>query len=129
MVYFPRIAEDLMGSQQEYQRLKANAESTWRQFMWAIERKFDPDQPRDELGRWIDAGSFESNTSASDRGATDFSAARRGQSEAVCWSQYQVDMLRCQAELRATARAICRAQAMERYAACRSGNPIPPLIF
>ncbi len=98
-------------------------ELKFRRFMRALDTKFDPDQPRDEIGRWTDG------SSATTGEATDFGAARRGQSEAVCWSQYTVDMLRCHSELRAAARAICSGQAMERYAACRSGRPIPPLGF
>jgi hypothetical protein len=99
------------------------AEIKFRKLMRMLDAKFDPDQPRDELGRWTDIDASQNNE------VTDFSAARRGQSEAVCWSQYTVDMLRCQSELRAAARAICSSQAMERYAACRSGRPIPPLSF
>jgi hypothetical protein len=106
-----------------YELSVVNAEMKFRKLMRMLDAKFDPDQPRDELGRWTDAGA----SAGSD--TTDFSAARRGQSEAICWSQYTVDMLRCQSELRASARAICSSQAMERYAACRSGRPIPPLSF
>lgn len=104
---------------------KAETEKTWRAFVGAFARKYDPDQPRDEFGRWSDGNGESSST----REATDFSAARRGQSESVCWSQYTIDLLRCGSELRSAARAICRGQAMERYSACISGRTIPPLSF
>lgn len=105
---------------------KTKAENAWYRFIRAFEHKFDPDQPRDEFGRWTD-GPLTNETPLS--GSTDFSAIRRGQSESVCWSQYTIDLLRCGSELRPAARAICRAQAMERYSACISGRPIPPLSF
>ena len=106
-----------------YELSVVKAELKFRKMMRGLNAKFDPDQPRDEIGRWSDSGGSANNE------ITDFSAALRGQSEAVCWSQYTVDMLRCQSELRAAARAICSSQAMERYAACRSGRLIPPLSF
>jgi hypothetical protein len=113
-----RQLEDL-----RYDLSVVNVELKFRKLMRMLDAKFDPDQPRDELGRWTDA-----TVSQTDE-ITDFSAARRGQSEAVCWSQYTIDLLRCQSELRAATREICRSQAMERYSACRSGRPIPPLSF
>ena len=111
-------------SELEYKLLVIKSELKFRKFMRALRLKFDPDQPRDEIGRWTDAGDGSDQATS-----TDISAARRGQSESVCWAQYSLDMLRCDEVLRAPQRAVCRAQAMERYAACRSGRPIPPLIF
>lgn len=110
--------------------LRAKADNAFEKFVRAYRVKFDPDQPRDELGQWT-AGNAGANVGSTVGSSimTDFSAARRGQSEAVCWSQYTIDLLRCGSELRPAAREICRGQAMERYAACRSGRPIPPLIF
>jgi hypothetical protein len=101
-------------------------------FVDALRIKFNPDQPRDERGRWTDnaaAGNLSSAAASIASGATDFSSIGRGLSESECELRYKVDMLRCQAETRAPARAVCRSQAMERYAACRSGRPIPPLSF
>lgn len=111
-------------SELEYDLLIIKSELKFRKFMRALSRKFDPDQPRDEIGRWTDASDGSDHETS-----TDISAARRGQSESVCWTQYSLDMVRCDAVLRAPQRAACRAQAMERYAACRSGRPIPALIF
>ena len=111
-------------SELEYELLVLKSELKFRKFMRALRLKFDPDQPREEIGRWTDA-----SDAADGETSTDFSAARRGQSESVCWAQYSLDMLRCDEVLRAPQRAACRAQAMERYAACRSGRPIPALIF
>ena len=99
-------------------------ELTFRKMMRALQVKFDRYQPRDEIGRWTRAVNHRSGQTS-----TDISSARRGQSEAVCWAQYSFDMLKCDSVLRAPQRAACRAQAMERYAACRSGRPIPPLNF
>ena len=107
-----------------YELLVIKSELKFRKFMHAFSLKFDPNQPRDEIGRWTD-----SEDQSGQATSTDISAARRGQSESVCWAQYGLDMLRCDAVLRAPQRAACRAQAMERYAACRSGRPIPALIF
>lgn len=117
-----------------YELASLRADITFARLLRALRVKFDPDQPRDERGRWTDgaaasdlSGAINSNSVAS--GATDFSSVGRGRSESDCWLRYNVDMLRCQAEVRAPARAVCRSQAMERYAACRSGRPIPPLSF
>ena len=56
-------------------------------------------------------------------------AASGPQSAAYCWNQMQIDMLYC-ASLRPSAIvAACRAQAMERYAACLTGKRMPPLPF
>lgn len=118
-----------MGSQRaladlHYKLASYYADINFARLVRALRVKFDPDQPRDEQGRWTDSAAANSPS-----GATDFSSVGRGLSEAECSLQYNVDMLRCQAEVRAWARAVCRSQAMERYAACRSGRPIPPLSF
>jgi hypothetical protein len=107
-----------------YELTTVKYELTFRKMMRALQVKFDPDQPRDEIGRWTGAGNDPNGQTS-----TDISSARRGQSEAVCWAQYGFDMLKCDSVLRAPQRAACRAQAMERYAACRSGRPIPLLNF
>jgi hypothetical protein len=108
---------------------KVEMDRTWRASIGAFALKYDPEQPRDEIGRWTDGNDASAQESPAS-GSTDFSAARRRPgSESECWSQYTIDMLRCGAELRPATREICRAQAMERLAACRSGRPIPPLSY
>lgn len=118
-----------MGSQKalailHYELATLRADVSFARLLHSLNVKFDPDQPRDEQGRWTDSTGANNQS-----GATDFSSVGRGLSEAECGLRYNVDMLRCQAEVRAPARAVCRSQAMERYAACRSGRPIPPLSF
>jgi hypothetical protein len=90
-------------------------------------RKYDPDQPRvpagnPDGGQWTNGGGSAGQT-------TDFSGARRKRSEAYCWNQMQIDMLLCASLHPASRVAACRGQAMERYAACLTGKPIPPLPF
>lgn len=80
-------------------------------------RKYDPNQPRDDRGRWVDEGG---------RGNTDFSAARRKRvNEAACDEQYRLDIFKC--NLVRTPQ--CWASANERYAACLGGRIPPKLRF
>ena len=80
-------------------------------------RKYRPDQPRDERGRWVEEGG----------GVADLSAARRRNSvrEARCLAQYALDTIVC---TRARSRA-CHEQAALRYSNCLVGRPIPPLNY
>lgn len=64
-----------------YELATVKYELTFRKMMRALQVKFDPDQPRDEIGRWTGAGNDPSGQTS-----TDISSARRGQSEAVCWA-------------------------------------------
>lgn len=89
-------------------------------------RKFDPDQPRDDHGRWVDTGG---SGSAADESSPHVMAAGAKQSAAYCWNQMQIDMLLCSSLRPTSVVAACRAQANERYAACLTGKPIPPLPF
>jgi hypothetical protein len=97
-------------------------------------RKFSPDQPRDSRGRWVDesGGSTSEVVSQTDaigpNPAPYLLAAGGRQSAAYCWNQFHIDELYC-ASLRRTIRSACRSQAMERYSACITGKPIPPLPF
>jgi hypothetical protein len=111
----------------------------WQRFgfpAWQREyaRKYDPDQPRDDQGRWVDAGGDRQTSETDDEGTTDnpvvsFAAARRrGRSMAYCMAQYAVDGLMCNSAERSRQRA-CWTQAGERLANCLSGRPIPPLNF
>jgi hypothetical protein len=93
--------------------LDVKAEVKWRKFIrLAIKAGFDPDQPRDELGRWTNGG------------ADSFETAARG-NEAECDAQYKRDTLICNM----IRTPLCWEQAMERYQACLSGRLIPPLRF
>lgn len=82
--------------------------------------KFDQLQPRKPSGpgggQWTSGG-----------GANSMQIA--GQSAAFCWNQMLIDMLLCGSLEPAWYRAACRSQANERYSACLSGKPIPPLPF
>jgi len=92
--------------------------------------KYDPNQPRDELGRWVDAGADgERDTSGTDFPVS-FAAARgRRQTPAYCMAQYTIDNLLCSTVEPASRRAACRAQAAERLGNCLAGRQIPPLNY
>jgi hypothetical protein len=102
----------------ELSRLKrelidVKAELKWRRFVdFAMKAGFNPDQPRDEFGRWTSGG------------AASFETATRG-NEAECDAQYKRDTLICNM----VRTPLCWEQAMERYQACLSGRFIPPLRF
>lgn len=104
-------------------------------------RKFDPNQPRAPAGsadggRWTSGagGAGTTTETTGERIASkpleSFAAARRsGRSMAYCLRQLAIDNLLCASLEPATVRAACRAQAMERFANCIVGRPIPPLPF
>ena len=95
--------------------------------------KYDPNQLRvpagnPDGGQWTSGGAdFE------DRGdiqpASYRLAATGPQSAAYCWNQLTIDNLYCGALRPSSIVAACRSQAMQRYAACLAGHPIPPLPF
>jgi hypothetical protein len=89
----------------------------FQKFMRALAAKFDPSQPRDEIGRWTSAGTAEAAASVTQ-------IAARG-TIAECEAQYQKDSAIC----RIVRTATCWKQAMARRAACVSGYPLPPLNF
>jgi hypothetical protein len=94
---------------------------------------FDPNQPRDDQGRWVDAGG-DRGTSADESQSNDplesFAAARRrGRSAAYCMAQYAIDGLMCNSVKPKSRQAACWKQAAERLGNCLAGRPIPPLNF
>ena len=95
-------------------------------------RKYDPNQPRVPAGdsdgvQWTSEGGSEDVTN---NPLESFAMARRrGKSTAYCAAQYTIDILLCNSLQPSSRRAICRGQAMERYANCLSGRPIPPLSY
>ncbi len=112
--------EEVLQMRREFAALRADWERTVRDY---YARKFDPEQPRKPPGpgggRW---------TSGDTSSTTELSAARK-RSAAWCWNQMHIDMLLCSTLPLATQQAICRHQAMERYAACIVGRPLPPLSY
>lgn len=102
---------------------------------------FNPNEPRvpagnPDGGQWTTEGGNASYTTVgtaahtvSAAGTTQLSAAGRKRSAAWCWNQMQIDMLYCSSLLPVWRVAACRAQANERYAACLTGKPLPPLPF
>jgi hypothetical protein len=99
----------------------------------ARKANFDPNQPRDDHGRWVDAGGDQDN-SADGRQSNDpvesFAAARRrGRSAAYCMAQYAIDGLMCNSVKPKSRQAACWKQAAERLGNCLAGRPIPPLNF
>ena len=105
--------------------------------LWCFEQKYSPNQPRSpkgnpDGGQWVrDAGKEGNLVSTADAAGRstpmDVSAARRrsGISEAECDAQYKQDKIICNL----VRTPLCWAQAAERYAACLSGRPLPPLNF
>jgi hypothetical protein len=98
--------------------------------------KYSADQPRSpkgnpDGGRWMKEGGGVGGKDpalGNARGEmTDIGAARRrsGISEAECDAQLKQDKFICNL----VRSPICWAQAMERYGACLSGRPLPPLNF
>jgi hypothetical protein len=93
------------------------------------------DQPRVPAGnpgggRWTSASAVTSDDSSA-RGkfrssGKQFAARKSAQ---FCWNQMQIDLLLCYSLPARQLMGACRSQAMERYAACLNGKPIPPLPF
>jgi hypothetical protein len=118
--------------------LRARPSRYWHRFglpAWQREyaRKYDPDQPRDDHGRWVDTGADDGSnnpdgTPAGDLPVSFAAARRRGRSMAFCMAQYAVDGLMCNSVELSRQRA-CWTQAAERLGNCLSGRPIPPLNF
>lgn len=98
----------------------------WLRPVHPDERKFDPDQPRDEDGRWTDdSGQADAgNLSAahSDEGSP---ASATIIKEETCDAQYRLDTFKCNLVRTLS----CWRQAAERYGACLAGRPIPPFNF
>lgn len=100
------------------------------------QRKYSPNQPRvpagnPDGGQWTDGGAElnpGSSSSLASRPAAYLLAASGKQSATYCWNQMQIDMMYC-ATRPPPINAACRAQAMQRYAACLSGKSLPPLPF
>lgn len=126
----------------ELLRLKQEActlvsDITFRKFVRAYRAKFDPEQPRDERGRWTGNGSRLVSDSGSDPevyglegdGLSKISpfrssrAAMRRRDE--CDLQYKQDVFQC----KMVGLRQCYAQAMVRRIACERGQPIPPLFY
>ena len=109
----------------------------WQAIRRAATFKNDPSQPRVPAGN-PDGGQWTGDESSpvsewptilATRPSAYLLAAGSKQSASYCWQQMQIDMMLGGA-LRPTPRnAACRAQANERYSACLSGKPIPPLPF
>jgi len=95
-------------------------------------RRYNPNQPRVPAGH-PDGGQWTSGTdslsTAENPSLTVAAARRRGMSEAFCAAQLAIDILLCNSLRPTWRREACRSQAMERYAACLRGRPLPPLPF
>jgi len=96
-------------------------------------RKYDPDQPRvpagnPDGGQWT-SGDADSEESGDMQPADYLLAATGPATAAYCWNQLTIDNLYCGSLRPSSIVAACRSQAMERYAACLTGKPLPPLPF
>jgi hypothetical protein len=107
-------------------------EESARRFGQLIGAKYDPNQPRDDHGRWTDGGDSQAgNADDIENAITDqrplINVARRISTalEARCLDQYARDTFHCtMVGLRA-----CHAQAALRYSNCLRELPIPPLNY
>ena len=102
----------------------------------ATKANFNPNQLRDEQGRWVDSIDSQPRASESvgnavnDTALESFAAAsRRGRSAAFCLAQYAIDSLLCNSVKPASRARACWAQAAERLGNCINGRPIPPLNY
>ena len=109
------------------------AELAYRRLRRFLSRKYEPDQPRDDIGRWtnddrhspVNAEDFlPANIGTVGAAQSNIRIAARG-SIAECEAQYERDSRIC----RIVKTATCWSQAMARRAACVSGYPLPPLNF
>ena len=104
-----------------------------------IERKYSPDQPRvpagvPEGGQWTDedggggstgGGTNKSPTTASGKPRQQTASRISPEREEQCELQYRQDKFKCST----VQSPACYNQAMLRYANCRAGLPIPPLVW
>ena len=100
----------------------------------ATKANFNPNQLRDDQGRWADTidnqqGASESVGNANTALESFAAASRRGRSAAFCVAQYAVDSLLCNSVKPASRARACWTQAAERLGNCLSGRPIPPLNY
>lgn len=91
-------------------------------------REYDPDQPRLPAGQpgggqWTSEGEPPGGLSRIE--ALVAAARGRRNTEAFCEALYEKDLFQC----RLVGISACYAQAMKRYAACLSGQPVPPLNY
>jgi hypothetical protein len=121
-----------------YEIATIRAELKFRKFMRALKAAFNPEQPRDEDGRWTDSGltspkagsDAAADSAGGDRSGArktplDIIAARRQFSLAECEAQYKRDTFFCTM----VGLPSCHRQAAQRYAACLGGTQIPPLNY
>lgn len=122
---------ELLRWKQEVARIKVGVKYV-KFLRAAIKAGFNPDQPRDEQGRWADGSGVAADNTPGDNGLSGEAyllPAAGKQSAAYCWNQMQIDMLLCGSLQPASRRAICRGQANQRYGACIAGTQIPPLSY
>jgi hypothetical protein len=113
------------GDRQELTRLldmKSILEALKREY---YARKYDPNQPRVPAGN-PDGGQWTNGSGSAASGRSNRIATRRTRGlEAECDAQYRRDTVICNL----VRTPLCWANAMQRYAACLAGRPIPELRF
>lgn len=103
----------------------------------AFKGSFNPDQTRIPAGQpgggqWTnDNGSSDNPTGIRNASSSlaDELILVGARSEHFCWNQLTIDTLYCNSLQPPWWAASCRSQAMQRYAACITGKPVPPLPF
>lgn len=133
-----RLNDELLALMAEHDLLRFEVDLEWIRL--AAKAGFNFAQPRipggqTGAGQWTDggagsgvvAGRQEDPRSDVDRGVNVVRVARRISigKEAECAAQLKRDMFHCDM----VGNVSCRGQAMERYAACLRGRPLPPLSY
>lgn len=88
-------------------------------------QKYDPDQPRDDQGRWTDGSASDATNANSSGSEFGFSRFASYSNIAACNAQYRKDLFQC----KMVGLPQCYAQAMVRLVACENGSQIPPLNY
>ncbi len=128
-------------AQSRWRRAATNMEVGLSNATKALERRFDPNQARDELGRWTNESGGGSSplataanvvaqaVSATAGVAGDDAGFTASAALDACDAQYELDSSLCRMLGSRMSRAKCWASASERLAACLAGRPILPLSF
>lgn len=109
----------------KFETLSLRAEMKFETFIRAMKAGFNQDQPRDDQGRWSEAGGSNEDTADDMDLPLVIMAARRTFSLAECEAQYKRDTFHCNM----VGLMSCHRQAAQRYAACLGGTQIPPLSY
>lgn len=89
------------------------------------ERKYRPDQLRDDHGRWADEGGGEGQSPTTQANPPQGAGRISSRVASECEEMHKRDLFIC----KAFQSPACYTQAYLRYSNCQRGRPIPPLNF